>query len=98
MSMYRCDKHGGHGFINDCEICNEEKIQASLHKRIAELEQELADKDSQLAEYHKYITERDKENASLKEQVRVRGERMEILYGYAVRGIPVEGTKEIDNV
>src|SRR5210317_504644 len=64
MSMYRCDKHGGHGFVQDCEICNEEKVQAYLHERIAELEQELAIGVNLIRDY-------EEENASLKEQVRV---------------------------
>jgi chromosome segregation ATPase len=38
-------------------------------ERIAELGAKLADRDSQLVEYHEYINTRDKENARLKEQL-----------------------------
>ena len=43
MSMYRCDKHGGHGFMADCEICQVETMLADKDKRIAELEKQIDD-------------------------------------------------------
>ena len=43
MSMYRCDKHGGYGFMANCEICQVETMLADKDKRIAELEKQMDD-------------------------------------------------------